>query len=202
VPDEYPFDLSGGHLGLDFANTRGNAKGERLGSYARLVAFARQAGVLSDAAAAGLLEASERRAAEGAAALARAVGLRDALARLFLAAAGGDAPDPLAIEAVNRAFRELAARTRLAPGGARFEWQVAPDGGLAPMLDPILRASVDLLASPDLERVSRCEADDCWWLFLDASRTRRRRWCEMRSCGNRMKARRHRERRREAGEAG
>jgi predicted RNA-binding Zn ribbon-like protein len=29
------------------------------------------------------------------------------------------------------------------------------------------------------------------WLFIDASKNATRRWCDMASCGNRAKARRH-----------
>jgi predicted RNA-binding Zn ribbon-like protein len=39
-----------------------------------------------------------------------------------------------------------------------------------------------------------CEASDCVWLFLDASKNRSRRWCDMNQCGNREKARRFHER--------
>ena len=31
----------------------------------------------------------------------------------------------------------------------------------------------------------------CLWLFVDASKSGTRRWCDMASCGNRAKARRH-----------
>ncbi|HXY97447.1 MAG TPA: CGNR zinc finger domain-containing protein [Steroidobacteraceae bacterium] len=44
--------------------------------------------------------------------------------------------------------------------------------------------------SETLERVRACDADSCRWLFLDTSRNHTRRWCDMKVCGNRMKARR------------
>jgi len=47
-----------------------------------------------------------------------------------------------------------------------------------------------------------CEAtatDGCGWLFLDETRNRSRRWCSMKDCGNRAKARRHYRRRRAEG---
>ena len=55
-------------------------------------------------------------------------------------------------------------------------------------------AAADLLTAPERSRVRLCEAtalDGCGWLFLDTSRNGTRRWCEMASCGNRYKARRH-----------
>jgi hypothetical protein len=45
-----------------------------------------------------------------------------------------------------------------------------------------------------LERVKICPADDCLWAFYDTSRNRSRQWCSMEVCGNRAKARSHRER--------
>ncbi|MEP7036175.1 MAG: CGNR zinc finger domain-containing protein [Actinomycetota bacterium] len=45
-----------------------------------------------------------------------------------------------------------------------------------------------------LERVKICPADDCRWAFYDTSRNRSRQWCSMEVCGNRAKARAHRER--------
>ena len=38
--------------------------------------------------------------------------------------------------------------------------------------------------------------DACSWRFVDRSPTGRRRWCDMRTCGNRAKVARHRARRR------
>ena len=39
-----------------------------------------------------------------------------------------------------------------------------------------------------------CANDTCRWIFYDTSRTGRRRWCDMATCGNRAKAARHRAR--------
>jgi predicted RNA-binding Zn ribbon-like protein len=39
-----------------------------------------------------------------------------------------------------------------------------------------------------------CASEDCAWLFLDKTKNKRRRWCDMKICGNRVKARRHYER--------
>jgi len=48
------------------------------------------------------------------------------------------------------------------------------------------------LTSEELDRVREC-ADDrgCGYLFMDTSRNRSRKWCDMRGCGNRAKAQRH-----------
>jgi predicted RNA-binding Zn ribbon-like protein len=59
------------------------------------------------------------------------------------------------------------------------------------MLWPVVRSAAALLVSDDLDRVGQCEDDrGCGYLFFDTSRNRTRRWCDMKSCGNRAKAQR------------
>jgi predicted RNA-binding Zn ribbon-like protein len=47
-------------------------------------------------------------------------------------------------------------------------------------------------------RVRVCASEACSARFYDRSPAGRRRWCSMRTCGNEAKARRHRERGRQA----
>ena len=54
-----------------------------------------------------------------------------------------------------------------------------------------------LLTSPELDLVRSCANDACGWLFIDTSRKHNRKWCEMGVCGNRAKARRFYERKKE-----
>jgi len=61
-----------------------------------------------------------------------------------------------------------------------------------PILTPVVRAAVELLTSADIARVRTCADGACAWLFLDTTRSRTRRWCDMKSCGNRSKVRRFR----------
>ena len=56
------------------------------------------------------------------------------------------------------------------------------------------------VAEHDVDRLRVCAADDCGWRFTDRSPAGRRRWCDMRTCGNRAKVARHRARRRDAGD--
>jgi predicted RNA-binding Zn ribbon-like protein len=50
-------------------------------------------------------------------------------------------------------------------------------------------SGISLFEPSRLERVKICP--NCHWLYFDESRNRSRRWCDMRVCGNRAKARRH-----------
>ena len=54
----------------------------------------------------------------------------------------------------------------------------------------IARSAADLLTSGDHDRIKECASTTCEWVFLDRSRNRSRRWCDMSDCGNRAKARR------------
>ena len=64
------------------------------------------------------------------------------------------------------------------------------DDALARLCDPL----VTELTSGTPERIKICDNDRCRWVFYDTSRTGRRRWCDMATCGNRAKAARHRAR--------
>ena len=199
---ERQFDLSGGALCLDFANTlddRPNPRpDEYLESYADLLAFTRQAGSLPEAQLARLLAESARRPAEASAALARALELREVIYRLFLALADDDPIPSADLEALNRALADALTHARVAqlqekvgsPG--RFAWAWADEPlDLEMPLWPVARSAADLLTSSALAALRLCASDTCAWLFLDTSRNGTRRWCSMRTCGNRAKARRH-----------
>jgi predicted RNA-binding Zn ribbon-like protein len=53
------------------------------------------------------------------------------------------------------------------------------------------------LADDAPDRLRVCANEGCRWIFVDRSPTGRRRWCDMRTCGNQAKVARHRARARE-----
>jgi len=59
----------------------------------------------------------------------------------------------------------------------------------AAILGPITLSALTLLMEKDLSRTKRCAGQECGWLFFDTTKNKRRRWCEMRVCGNRAKVR-------------
>ncbi len=195
---EYVFDLSGGHLALDFVNTLAGMRGvnpkERLHDYTDLVAFARQAGALTERQASRMAAEARRRPEEAAAALAAAVALREALYRLFLDQAEGRRPRSADLDALNTALSRALPHRRLAEKDGSFTlgWDEAGDFDAA--IWPVAEAAAALLTSGDATRVRVCglyEDEECSWLFLDRTKGRTRRWCSMKDCGNRAKARRH-----------
>jgi predicted RNA-binding Zn ribbon-like protein len=66
------------------------------------------------------------------------------------------------------------------------------DDPLERILCTVVRSAADVLLSNQPERVKQC--GECGWLFYDSTRNLSRRWCDMKSCGNKAKARRHYER--------
>ncbi|MFF3495276.1 CGNR zinc finger domain-containing protein [Streptomyces sp. NPDC002795] len=49
----------------------------------------------------------------------------------------------------------------------------------------------ELAVTGEAARLKRCSEHACAWVFWDTSKNRSRRWCSMRVCGNRAKARRY-----------
>ena len=195
--ENYTFDLSGGRLCLDFANTVGDRgtgqPSEHLGSYGDFLAWAEQAGATTARAARGLRRAAAARRAQARQVLADAIRLREALYRVFAAAATGRTPRAPDLAIVNAALPAAFERSRLVPsqGGFTLAAGVREDDLAAP-LTPVVRSAVDLLVSPEADRVRTCAATACAWLFLDTTKNRARRWCDMKTCGNREKVRRFR----------
>jgi predicted RNA-binding Zn ribbon-like protein len=132
------------------------------------------------------------RPAAAAALLAAAVALRESIGRIFARLATGGAVPARDLAALNRALAAAPARAALGRAGAFWAWRVAPAGAdAAALLAPVLWSAGDLLAGPARGRVRCCANPECRWLFLDQSKGATRRWCDMASCGNRAKARRH-----------
>jgi predicted RNA-binding Zn ribbon-like protein len=192
--------LIAGRLCLDFANTasgRGGPKQlDHLRRYEDLAAWAVHAGAIERPAALELLRQAEAAPDAAAALLVRALALRELCHRLAMTLAAGGQPAPADLAGAAAAWRSALATATLAPAGARFDWRwPADDLGAGWLLGPLALDLIALLIGPDLARLKRCPGADCGWVFLDRSRNGRRRWCEMRICGNRAKARRHHERR-------
>jgi predicted RNA-binding Zn ribbon-like protein len=131
---------------------------------------------------------------QDAAALRRVRSLRAGLRELIDAQAEERLPAQRAVKAVNDALATRE-RAQLVPAGSRLRLAYRRDGPpLEQALAAIARSIAGELSEGRPERFRICENDTCRWAFYDRSRPGTRRWCEMSSCGNRMKAARHRAR--------
>lgn len=169
---------------------------DRLTDYAALLSWGEEVGVLEAAEAARLRRAAQGRPQEAEGVLERAIALRRLCYRIFSPIGAGETPSSPDLEALNEILPDANRRLRvvLVDGGYRWSWAEEEGGALDRVLWPLIRSAADLLTSDELARLRLCDAHDCGWLFIDASRNRSRRWCDMSDCGNRAKARRHRER--------
>jgi predicted RNA-binding Zn ribbon-like protein len=191
------FELIGGHLALDFVNTVDwrddpDRRKELLADFDDLLDWAKAAKLVGPTEVRTMAAEAERGPGRAMRGLRRARRLREVLARLLTAAAGGSRPAARDLRLLN-AF--LAAAMRLRRLDARgtayaWSWGAEKEADLDSLLWPIVLAAADLLASDHRAELRSCGGEGCGWLFLDTSRSRRRRWCTMRGCGNRAKARR------------
>jgi predicted RNA-binding Zn ribbon-like protein len=174
-----PVLFVGDDLALDFINTAygvGEGQCDHFVSDASVVNWLKQAGALSDehgeAAHEGLLE--------------MALELRHTARQLVEQRQAGKWANPVVLNRI------------LALGSHHLElqWKKGGEPAVVPrqtnrhpaaVLLPVAEAVARLLAETDFSLVRKCGGDECMLLFCDHTKSRRRRWCSMALCGNRMK---------------
>ncbi len=65
------------------------------------------------------------------------------------------------------------------------------------LLTPIAKSAANLLAHADFSLIKKCANPVCPLYYYDISKNRKRRWCSMKTCGNRLKAAAHYERKKQ-----
>ncbi len=201
--------LLGGKLCLDFANTAdyhaSDCPQELLTRYEDLVAWSQHVGLLAKPTVQRLLHEASLRPADAAAALEHGIALRETIYRIFAAIAHGERPQRKDLAHLSAQAAHAFTRSQIVETGDSFRWEPFEDvDALDQMLYPIARSAAELLTSQELGRVRQCAdtLDGCGWLFVDTTRNRSRRWCDMRDCGNRAKVRRFLERQRQRSAGG
>ena len=193
----------GGALCLDFCNSGEGAKNsggsEWIASYADLIDWLEGAKGISARQAAQLRNAGAASPRAAARVWQRALLLRETLFRVFNATAAGDAVPAADLASIQTEYARALSFARLARTQTGYAWSLEPSP-TAPeaALQPIIESALRLLMSDALAQLRRCGNSTCYWLFIDETRNRSRRWCEMASCGNLVKVRRHRKKVRSA----
>jgi predicted RNA-binding Zn ribbon-like protein len=206
------FDLCGGHPALDFVNSldnrfRNDGPNEMLVSYADLLRFLQESALLEPQRVRSLKR--DVTSGTGERVLESARVLREAAASVLYANLAATAPPPADLRALEKYFLDASRHREL-------QWEAADRAGGEDSsrvttgltwawgrfeTDPelpvwILSQSLSaILLSEQMARVRTCAVDTCRWLFLDTSKNHTRRWCNMKVCGNRVKARRFQARR-------
>ena len=128
----------------------------------------------------------------------RARATREAL-RDILGGNAGHAVDPASIAALDAAAAAVPLAVRFDAGGRPT---LRPTGrGLAAALGVLLADIATAVADGTWVRLKTCRSDTCRWAYWDGSKNRSGAWCSMAVCGNRMKGRAYRRRRRQANAA-
>lgn len=206
--DQRPlFELCGGHPALDFVNSldkRFDEDGptELLAAYADLLRFTEQTSLLDTRQVRRLASSVTPDAATRALRAARE--LREAMAATLYGSIDGHPPSPADVRTLERHFHAASAHRELrwkqpaesANGPLEMEWDWGRFEANAELPVWIVsQTASQLMMSDAMERIRACGVDTCRWLFLDTSKNHTRRWCNMKVCGNRMKARRFQARR-------
>lgn len=195
----YEFELSGGALCLDFTNTVGDRprqQQEHLRSYRNVLSWGRQAGLIDRRRERRLARIAKQESRQTVEVFKKAIDLRECIYRIFSALAVGGEPTSEDLEQLNSTLAAALGHLSVQKDDTGCCWHWAgPEDALDQMLWPVVRSAADLLTSDEAFLVRECASERCSWLFVDRSRTHRRRWCDMKTCGNRAKARRHYQRR-------
>lgn len=185
----------GGRLCLDFVNTVDREttgySHEWLEQYLDLVAWGRHAQVLMVEQTQPLLKMAKQQPESAQGVFNQAIQLREMLYRIFSVISAQQPPEPQDLIQFNSMLADTFTHSQLVFTGHRFVWSWTDSHQPEYLLWQVIRSAAELLTDSHLNRVRECAGTDCGWVFLDMSRNRSRRWCDMEDCGNRAKARRH-----------
>lgn len=189
----------GGRLWLDFVNTDDARLGQRMdviASFTEFVEWLVAAQVIDAERAAVLRRRAVEQPSGASAALVEAQRIRGVLRALALR--GRDPRAALgraqAVEEINRVLsRSVGTRRVESTGDGAYARSFVPVGdAFGGLVIPIVESAVDSLVRGELGRIHRCADPRCPRVFADDTKNKTRRWCEMKTCGNRAKAKKHR----------
>lgn len=191
-----PSDLVGGHAALDLVNTvtaRNTALPlDWLDSYERLLEWARLAKVSEERVLRLLSKQAAGSPASAVRALARLKQLREALHTAYVAVLAGKSVPEAALDQLEVIWQESLSRRRLEYSSNRINASVSIErSGLDLIRDSLASTAIELLCGLPTDRARVCRGDHCGWLFIDSSKGGQRVWCDMATCGNAAKTRRH-----------
>lgn len=192
--------LSGGVGCLDFINSASDTEDgqtvERLNEYTDLLILAERTDLLTTGIIKSLHLNARKNPAEAQRILTNAKRCRQLLLTVLTAVATKKtaALDNKTLAHLNKVFRQAASRRGFRLAGKQLveNWELETVHLSLP-LDAFLISAFDLLKSDRQQYIRKCAA--CDWLFLDKSKSHRRKWCDMQTCGSSVKSKRYYEKR-------
>ena len=122
-------------------------------------------------------------------------GVREGIRAMLVANGGGPQPTPDSLQAMQAVARDSRLAPHVGPGG-QVSLAAEPAGQVEAGLLALLLVIRDAQHDGSWQRLKACGNPDCRWAFYDRSHSRAGAWCDMATCGNRIKNRRLRRRQR------
>jgi predicted RNA-binding Zn ribbon-like protein len=119
--------------------------------------------------------------------------VRESIRAMLVANGGGPSAAPADVRALQAAAGTVRPVLQVGPDG-QVSVVAGPGGPLDAGLVTLLLAIRDGQRDGTWQRLKACGNPDCRWAFYDRSHSRAGAWCDMATCGNRIKNRRLRQR--------
>jgi predicted RNA-binding Zn ribbon-like protein len=189
-------DLDGGIACLDFVNsglhTHKGEIAERLHCYQDLLTLAGRV-LLLDKKILGILNSQAiRHPKEAQAVLETALRVRLSMQEIFGSIADRKVQkmDKTALDKFNAFIAGAVSKQAFAVHkGALQLTLIQPEKELVQPLNAFILSAYELLRNKDQQYIKRCGR--CQWLFLDETKSHRRKWCSMKDCGSIVKSSRY-----------
>jgi len=186
--------IDGGWLSLDFVNTVSNRNVEPpqfdyFTSYPIILDWTKRVNLLKTSEAKILEKYALEHPIESAKSWIRALEAREMLFTIFQCIVNSKTPPAREQSLFNtwlsRSLRKSQVEFGNGTSSVRASWNIAPEDLDKPIY-PIIKSAYDLLLGGQLHRIKECGT--CGWLFLDKSKNRSRKWCNMDTCGSQQKS--------------
>lgn len=201
----FPEPTNDDELFVEFANTLEFDRGEPADAVANIDAlldWLRDHGLISERAHAAEGSRLHRDRAEAERRMERFRHLRSVLHAVAGRVSAHQRPTAGQLRDLNHILRHGLHYHQLRFGGDRARYEFAQVGDRLDQARATIASSLaGFLADDAPDRLRVCANEGCRYLFVDRSRTGKRRWCNMRTCGNQAKVARHRARARAAAPA-
>lgn len=197
-PDRMPEPPQSEVLFVTFANTLEFTRGlptDHVEEPSALLAWLKENGLLNERGRAMEAQRLRRDPAEAQRRLERFRYLRDLVHTIAERVNDGHRPTREQIRDLNHILRHGLHYHQLVSDAEGNRYSVTQVGDHLDQARATIASSLaNFLAQDDPHRLRTCANDECREVFIDRSPTGRRRWCDMRICGNRAKVARHRSR--------
>ncbi|MCD9025492.1 CGNR zinc finger domain-containing protein [Cohnella silvisoli] len=121
--------------------------------------------------------------------------LRELMHRIVMVLVSAVSPSAEDIQALNKVLADGPVIRQIATTDVHYRVTLSPTGHQWPNVMAEIAASfAQMLADGEPSRIRICDNPNCLWVYYDDTRNRSKRYCDDKMCGNLMKVRRFRAR--------